>query len=296
MLLAPGGAHKQGIQAWPQAWHTCRAEWHFAVALRRGIRTMRRPMTSRVLSERRGDAVLVTLNAPERRNAIDQEMVDGLHAVLDELEHDETVAAIVLTGAGEKAFAAGADIAQLRDRTSSDALKAINSSIFNRIEEFAVPVIAAVKGYALGGGCELAIACDLRVLGESAKMGQPEVKLGIIPAAGGTYRLPRLIGLGLARELVYTGRMVAADEAQRIGLANKVVPDAEVVDAALAMADEIAKNGRLAVRAAKRSLNALSRPGHENAVVFESSTQAVLFDSDDKKARMDAFLSKQKKR
>jgi enoyl-CoA hydratase len=158
-----------------------------------------------------------------------------------------------------------------------------------------VPVIAAVKGYALGGGCELAIACDLRVLGESAKMGQPEVKLGIMPAAGGTYRLPRLIGLGLARELVYTGRMVDADEAVRIGLANKVVPDAEVVDAALAMADAIAKNGRLAVRAAKRSLNALSRPGHENAVVFESSTQAVLFDSDDKKARMDAFLSKQKK-
>jgi enoyl-CoA hydratase len=153
-----------------------------------------------------------------------------------------------------------------------------------------------VNGFALGGGCELAIACDLRVLGESAKMGQPEVKLGIIPAAGGTYRLPRLIGLGLARELVYTGRMVAADEALRIGLANKVVADADVVDAALAMADEIAKNGRLAVRGAKRALNALSRPGHENAVVFESSTQAVLFDSDDKKTRMDAFLSKQKKK
>lgn len=266
------------------------------MALRRGIRKMLRPMSSRVLSERRGDAVLVTLNAPERRNAIDQEMVDGLHAVLDELADDDTVAAIVITGAGEKAFAAGADIAQLRDRTSKDAMKAINSGIFNRIEEFAVPVIAAVKGYALGGGCELAIACDLRVIGESAKMGQPEVKLGIIPAAGGTYRLPRLIGLGLARELVYTGRMVEADEALRIGLANKLVADADVVDAALAMADEIAKNGRLAVRGAKRALNALSRPGHENAVVFESSTQAVLFDSDDKKARMDAFLSKQKKK
>ena len=169
------------------------------MAPRRRTRKMLRPMTSRVLSERRGDAVLVTLNAPERRNAIDQEMVDGLHAVLDELADDDTVAAIVITGAGEKAFAAGADIAQLRDRTSKDAMKAINSGIFNRIEEFAVPVIAAVKGYALGGGCELAIACDLRVIGESAKMGQPEVKLGIIPAAGGTYRLPRLIGLGLAR-------------------------------------------------------------------------------------------------
>ncbi|MEZ6035985.1 MAG: enoyl-CoA hydratase-related protein [Planctomycetota bacterium] len=252
-------------------------------------------MTQRVLSERRGSAVLVTLNAPERRNAIDQEMVDGLHRVLDELWHDDTVAALVLTGAGDKAFAAGADIAQLRERTSKDALKAINSGIFERIEEFPAPVIAAIKGFALGGGCELAIACDLRVLGESAKMGQPEVKLGIIPAAGGTYRLPRLIGLGRARELVYTGRMVAADEALRIGLANQVVPDAEVVDAALKMAEAIGENGPLAVRGAKRALNALSRPGQENARQFESSVQAVLFDSDDKKARMDAFLQKQKK-
>lgn len=257
---------------------------------------MFRPMTSRVLSERRGETVLVTLNAPERRNAIDQEMVDGLHAVLDELQHDESLAAIVLTGAGDKAFAAGADIAQLRERAANDAMKAINSAIFNRIEEFPVPVIAAVKGYALGGGCELAIACDLRVIGESAKMGQPEVKLGIIPAAGGTYRLPRLIGLGRARELVYTGRMVDADEALRIGLANRVVPDAEVVEAALALADEIARNGRLAVRGAKRTLNALSRPGQENAIAFESSTQAVLFDSEDKRARMTAFLDKQRKK
>lgn len=254
------------------------------------------PMTSRVLSERRGDAVLVTLNAPERRNAIDQEMVDGLHAVLDELWHDESVSALVLTGAGEKAFAAGADIAQLRERTSADAMKAINSGIFNRIEEFPAPVIAAVRGYALGGGCELAIACDLRVVGESAKLGQPEVKLGIIPAAGGTYRLPRLVGLGVARELIYTGRMVEAPEALRLGLANRVVPDAEVVDAAFAIADEIGRNGRLAVRGAKRALNALSRPGHENAIAFESSTQAVLFDSEDKRARMGAFLDKQKQK
>ena len=251
--------------------------------------------SSRILSERRGDVLLVTLNAPERRNAIDQAMVDGLHRVLDEYWHDESLAALVITGAGEKAFAAGADIAQLRARTARDAQKAINSGIFNRIEEFPAPVIAAVRGFALGGGCELAIACDLRVVGESARFGQPEVKLGIIPAAGGTYRLPRLVGLGVARELVYTGRMVDAQEALRLGLANVVVPDAEVVARALAMADEIAQNGRLAVRGAKRALNALSRPGQENAVAFESSVQAVLFDSDDKKARMDAFLQKQKK-
>ncbi len=258
---------------------------------------MAAPMSdaSRILSERRGDAVLVTLNAPERRNAIDREMVDGLHALLDGLWHDESVAALVITGAGDKAFAAGADIAQLRARTARDALAAINSGIFERIETFPAPVIAAVRGFALGGGCELAIACDLRVLGESAKLGQPEVKLGIIPAAGGTYRLPRLVGLGRARELIYTGRTVDAAEALRIGLANLVVPDAEVVDRALALAAEIAQNGRLAVRGAKRALNALSRPGQENAVAFESAVQAMLFDSDDKRARMDAFLNKQKK-
>lgn len=250
----------------------------------------------RVLHERRGDAVLVTLNAPERRNAIDQQMVDGLHAVLDIFWRDESVAALVVTGAGDKAFAAGADIAQLRERTSRDALLAINSGVFDRIESFPAPVIAAIRGWALGGGCELAIACDLRVLGVSAKMGQPEVKLGIIPAAGGTYRLPRLVGLGRARELIYTGRTIDAEEALRIGLANAVVPDAEVVGKALALADEIAQNGRLSVRGAKRALNALSRPGHENAIAFESSVQAVLFDSDDKKARMDAFLQKQAKK
>jgi len=249
----------------------------------------------RILSERRGDAVLVTLNAPERRNAIDQAMVDSLHRLLDDLQQDDSVAALVITGAGEKAFAAGADIAQLRDRTSSDAEKAINSRIFNRIEEFPAPVIAAVRGYALGGGCELAIACDLRVAGESARFGQPEVKLGIMPAAGGTYRLPRLIGLGRARELIYTGRMIGAQEALGMGLVDFLVPDVEVVDRALALAEEIGNNGRLAVRAAKRSLNALARPDHGNAIAVESAEQAMLFDSDDKRARMDAFLKKTNK-
>ncbi|MEC7584517.1 MAG: enoyl-CoA hydratase-related protein [Planctomycetota bacterium] len=250
----------------------------------------------RVLCERRGSCLLVTLNAPERRNAIDLEMVQGLHKVLDEHQEDGELAAIVITGAGAKAFAAGADIAQLRDRTSEDAKAAINSKIFNRIEEFPAPVIAAVRGFALGGGCELAIACDLRVLGESAKMGQPEVKLGIIPGAGGTYRLPRLVGLGKARELIYTGRIIDAAECLRIGLANEVVADEQVVERALAVAEEIAKNGRQAVRSAKRATNELSRPGQANAMEFESSLQADLFDSDDKRARMDAFLNKSKKK
>jgi enoyl-CoA hydratase len=247
-----------------------------------------------VLLERRGAVALITLNAPERRNAIDLAMVQGLHAALDELGTDADLAAVIVTGAGDKAFAAGADIAQLRERKAAQALAAINSAICKRIEEFAVPTIAAIKGFALGGGCELAIACDLRVAGDSAKMGQPEVKLGIIPGAGGTYRLPRLLGLGRARELIFTGRVIDAQECLRIGLVNSVVPDDKVLDAAFALAAEIAGNGRLAVRMAKLALNGIARPGEAHALTLESVAQALCFDSDDKRARMDAFLAKKK--
>lgn len=237
---------------------------------------------------------LITLNAAERRNAIDLEMVRSLHADLNQLVEDDELAAVVITGSGDKAFAAGADIAQLAERTSTDALAAINSSLFKRIEEFPVPVIAAIRGWCLGGGCELAIACDLRVAGESAKLGQPEVSLGIIPAAGGTYRLPRLVGLGRARELVYTGRILSAAEAERIGLVNRVVPDDEVVHSACSLAREIAHNGPLAVRLAKQAMNALARANDQAALTLESALQAVLFDSEDKQARMRAFLDRKK--
>lgn len=250
----------------------------------------------KVLRERRGSALLLTLNAKERLNAIDREMVDALHAALDALVGDEDLSAIVLTGAGEKAFAAGADIAELRDRTGEDARAAINSRIFERIEEFPIPVIAAVRGYALGGGCELAMACDLRVLGESARMGQPEVRLGIIPGAGGCYRLPRLVGLGRARELIYTGRVLSAGECMSIGLANRVVPDERVIDEAFALARQIGENGRLAVRAAKRALNELARPCQGGARELESELQAALFDSEEKRRRMDEFLAKKEAR
>ncbi|MEM7199487.1 MAG: enoyl-CoA hydratase-related protein [Planctomycetota bacterium] len=250
----------------------------------------------RVLIERRGAVALLTLNAEAKRNAIDLEMIHGLHGALDALgaASADELAAVVLTGAGEKAFAAGADIGQLLERKAPQALSAINSALFQRIEEFPVPVIAAVRGWCLGGGCELAIACDLRVAGASAKLGQPEVKLGIIPAAGGTYRLPRLIGLGRARELVYTGRILDAEECLRIGLVNHVVPDDQVLERALALADEIAANGRLAVRLAKTAMNTLARPEQQVAGTLESVAQAVLFESDDKHARMAAFLAKQR--
>ena len=247
-----------------------------------------------LLVERRGPVALLTLNAPERRNAIDLAIVEALHATLDALRDDDDVGAVVLTGAGDKAFAAGADIAQLRERKARDALAAINSAAFQKVEDFPRPVIAAIRGFALGGGCELALACDIRIGGRSAKLGQPEVKLGIIPAAGGTYRLPRIVGAGLARELIFTGRILDADQAAAIGLLNRVVDDDAVVDAAVELGQEIAGNGRLAVRLAKQALNALARPGQDAAMAMESAAQAVLFDSDDKHARMDAFLAKSK--
>ena len=238
----------------------------------------------------------VTFNRPHKRNAIDATMVNELHDVLDGFVADGDVQACIFTGAGGKAFVAGADIAQMRERTSEDALRVINGALFNKIEALPFPTIAAVQGYALGGGCELAMACDLRVAGEGAKFGQPEVALGIIPAAGGTQRLPRLVGLGVAKDLVLTGRIIDAQEAYRIGLCNRVVPDGEVLDAARELAGSILQQGALAVRLAKQALNASSRAGQDVGLLLEQISQAVLFDSEDKRRRMTDFLDKRRKK
>ncbi len=236
----------------------------------------------------------VVLNRPGVRNAIAKAMVDDLHRALDELGARDDVAAVVLSGAGGKAFAAGADIAQLRDRRAAEALLGINARLFQRLEEFPLPTVAAITGWALGGGCELAMACDVRVAGRSAKLGQPEVGLGIIPAAGGTQRLPRLVGLGRAKELILTGRVVDAEEAERIGLVNLVVDDDAVLERAAEVARTIARQGRLAVRLAKTALNASSRGGQDVGFLVEQLAQAVLFDSAEKQARMTAFLEKRR--
>jgi len=237
---------------------------------------------------------LVTLNRPEVRNALDLRMVEELRIAFTRLAARDDVRAVIVTGAGDRAFLSGADIAELRDRKRGDALRRINAGLFREIELFPAPTIAAIRGYALGGGCELAMACDLRVAGEGAKLGQPEVALGIIPAAGGTYRLPRLVGLGRARELVYTGRIIDAAEAERIGLVNRVVPDEQVVDAARALADEIARNSALAVRFAKAGLAAGGQIPTDVAIDLESTAQAVLFEDEEKMRRMTAFLEKKK--
>ncbi len=233
---------------------------------------------------------LLTLNRPEVRNAISREMTDEIVAALDELAERDDVAALILTGAGGKAFAAGADIAELRDRKRDDALAGINSRTFRRVAEFPRPTIAAIVGFALGGGCELALACDLRVAGEGAKLGQPEVGLGIIPGAGACYRLPRLVGVGVAKELIFTGRIVDAPEALRIGLVNRVVADGAVLASTRELAAEIAKNDPLAVRLAKSVIDAA--PGTARPWDLEVAAQASCFESPAKHERMTAFLEK----
>jgi enoyl-CoA hydratase len=238
-----------------------------------------------------GVAVL-TLARPEKRNAIGLRMVEEMHAVLALLEADPAAGALVVTGAGGKVFAAGADIAELRERTPADAARAINQGLFRRLEDLPVPTVAAVAGWALGGGCELALACDLRIAGASARFGQPETGLGILPGAGGTQRLPRLVGLGRAKEIVLTGRILDAAEAERIGLVNRVVPDDRVLAEARAVAAGMASKGRAAQSLAKAALNAASRSGASAGMALEVAAQGVLFGSEEKRRRMTAFLEK----
>ncbi len=254
-------------------------------------------MTYETIKYEREDALaLITLNRPDKRNAIDQLMIDEMHSLLDLLYRDMSLGAVILTGAGEKAFAAGADIGQLRDRRQENALGAINQNMFRRMEELPVPTIAAIKGYALGGGCELALTCDMRVAGEGAKLGQPEVGLGIIPGAGGTQRLARLVGISRAKELIFTGRIIDAQEAERIGLVNQVVPDDQVVARARALAQEILAQSALAVRLAKAAINAQFEIGPAPGYQLETIGQAILFEDEEKQRRMTAFLERKNKK
>ena len=245
-----------------------------------------------VLLEKTSNGIAVCrFNRPAMRNALNEDMVRGVRRVLQELWELPGVACLIFTGS-EKAFVSGADIMELKERGRADALRRINTDLFREIEQFPMPTIAAIRGFALGGGCELAMACDLRIAGRGAKFGQPEVGLGIIPGAGATYRLPRLVGIGRAKELIYTGRIIDASEAERIGLVNQVVNDEEVLDHALTLATEIGKNSLLAVRCAKAALSAAAEMGTDVGMVLEATTQALLFEDAEKHRRMGAFLEK----
>lgn len=244
---------------------------------------------SPLLVERRDDRMVIRLNRPEVRNAIDLTMVEALHEVCAELEAHPQVA--ILTGTGGT-FAAGADIGQLRERRRDDALAGINSKIFSRILDLPMPVIGLIDGYALGGGAELAFACDFRIGTPATKIGNPEPGLGILAAAGAAWRLRELVGEPRAKEILLAGRTLQADEARSIGLLNDVVDPEELEAAGEALADRIASFAPLAVRLTKSAFHA-PREAHP---LIDNVAQAVLFETDEKFARMDAFLARREEK
>lgn len=237
----------------------------------------------------------VTINRPDKLNALNAQVMDDLDHFFEKAEREESIRGVILTGAGPKSFVAGADIAKFRelDGTSGKAFADRGQAVFNRIENLPKPVIAAVNGFALGGGSELALACHLRIASDTAVFGQPEVNLGILPGYGGTQRLPRLVGLGLATELVLTGAMITADRAYAIGLVNAVAPPQELMEETRKMMGVILSKAPLAVAKSLQALRVADRPLADGL-----KTEAVLFgeacDTADFKEGVDAFLSKRK--
>ncbi|HMM19937.1 MAG TPA: short-chain-enoyl-CoA hydratase [Selenomonadales bacterium] len=237
---------------------------------------------------------IVAINRPGALNALNAATICELGRLLDELSKDDTIKAIILTGSGEKSFVAGADIAEMQAMT---VIKGRNWSksaqaVLNKIENLPKPVIAAINGYALGGGCEIAMACDIRIASDKAKLGQPEVSLGIPPGFGGTQRLARLIGKGRAKELLFTGEMIDAPEAYRIGLVNKVVAPEELMDAAKAMAKKIMSRAPVAVQACKAAVNEGLDMDLDSGIAYEAEVFGLCFATDDQKEGMAAFLEK----
>ncbi|MEX1129557.1 MAG: enoyl-CoA hydratase-related protein [Vicinamibacterales bacterium] len=236
----------------------------------------------------------LTVDRPAVKNALDLATVQEFHRALDELAANTDVGVLIITGAGETSFVSGADINDIRARTRDDGLAAINSSLFARIDSFPKPVIAAVNGFALGGGCELALACDIRVAADTAKFGQPELGLGIIPGAGATQRLPRIVGLGWAKHLVLSGEIIDAKQALEIGLVTAVMPASQLQVRARELAKKILRQGPLAARLAKLSLNASARVDLDSGLLIETLAQALCYASEDKLEGTTAFLEKRK--
>jgi enoyl-CoA hydratase/carnithine racemase len=234
--------------------------------------------------------LLVAVNRPHARNALDAQTMDELRAVLTITANDDDVAGLIFGGAREKTFVSGADIAELRTRTRADGIQGRMQRLFTDLEAYEKPTVAAIGGHALGGGCEFALACDLRIAAKATRFGFPEVGLGIIPGAGGTQRLARHVGLGRAVELILTGRLLAAEEAQRIGLITEVVEHTEVVPRAKAMLRGILSKAPLAITLAKMVTRASLDTDERTGLMIERLAQAILYTTDDKNEGIDAFL------
>ena len=248
-----------------------------------------------VKSEQQGAVAVLTIDRPKALNALNPEVLADLKAAFEAIDQN-AVRCVVLTGEGDKSFVAGADIGSMSTMTKAEgeAFGKLGNDIFLTIENFPLPVIAAVNGFALGGGCELAMSCDIRICSDNAMFGQPEVGLGITPGFGGTQRLPRLVGMGMAKQLLYTARNIDAAEALRIGLVNAVIPQAELLDAALKMAGQIAKNAPIAVRACKQAVNEGMQVSIDKAVEIEEKLFGGCFETHDQVEGMACFLSREK--
>lgn len=236
---------------------------------------------------------VLTINRPESLNALNSQVLDDLNAALDGIDVN-TVRALVLTGAGEKSFVAGADIGEMSTLTKAEgeAFGKKGNDVFRKLETFPIPTIAAVNGFALGGGCEISMSCDIRICSDNAMFGQPEVGLGITPGFGGTQRLARLIGAGMAKQLIYTARNIKADEAFRIGLVNAVYTQEELLPAAEKMANTIAAQAPIAVRACKKAINEGLQLDIDKAIELEEKIFGDCFETEDQREGMANFLRK----
>ncbi|MFX0053756.1 MAG: enoyl-CoA hydratase/isomerase family protein [Promethearchaeota archaeon] len=252
-------------------------------------------MADEVLYEVEDGVAIITINRPEKYNALNVDVANAMHSFFQKAEEDPEVRAVILTGMGEKAFAAGADITAFPGRDSKTVRPFVEKgqAVANYIEALSIPTIAAVNGYALGGGCEFAMACDIRYASANARFGQPEINLGIIPGYGGTVRLPRLVGLGIAKELVLSGNPIKADEALRIGLVNKVFETVEELrNGAMELAKTLAKKPGVAIKLAKQSLNNAWEMSLKDNLSYEIDVFCQTFDTKDKEEGVDAFLNK----
>jgi enoyl-CoA hydratase len=236
----------------------------------------------------------LTIDRPDVKNALNLQTVQECRLALGELAGNAGVGVLIVTGGGDSAFVSGADINDIRARGRDEGLAAINSELFKDVERFPRPTIAAVNGYALGGGCELALACDIRIAAETARFGQPELGLGIIPGAGATQRLPRIVGLGRAKHLILTGEIIDAKQALEIGLVTAVAPPGQLAIRARELAKKILRQGPLAARLAKLALNASARVDLDSGLLIETLAQALCYSSDDKLEGTTAFLEKRK--
>lgn len=252
-------------------------------------------MSENILLDRRGRVAVITINRPDKLNALNIKTRLELAETLDELRDDQEIRVVVITGAGEKAFVAGADINEFAGRTAVQQRAVMKAkSIFTAAEDFPKPLIAMINGFCLGGGCELALSCDIRLASDRARFGQPEINLGIIPGGGGTQRLTRLIGEGKAMQIILSGEMIDAQEAYRLGLANEVFPHAQLEAKTMELANKIAEKSPVALAMAKTAVKTAARTNLREGLDQEIDLFAICFSSEDKEEGVRAFLEKRK--